>query len=114
MTQTTQTQKTDDRIQYLYTVLIKPMITEKTTALSEQLKAGFYVAPHANKDDIKEAFEMIFNRQVEKVNVLNRKGKEKRFRNRVGRRPDRKIAYISMKAGQELIDLEAEVNNAVN
>jgi large subunit ribosomal protein L23 len=110
----TQVTKTAERIQYLYTVLVKPIISEKSTMLSEQLKAGFVVAPEATKADVKEAFEMIFNRQVEKVNILNRKGKEKRFRNRVGRRADRKIAYVSMKAGQELIDLEAEVNHGTN
>lgn len=62
----------------------------------------------ATKPEIKAAVELMFKVQVEDVQVLNRKGKAKRFGRFVGRRRNERKAYVSLKDGQE-INL-AEVN----
>jgi large subunit ribosomal protein L23 len=66
------------------------------------------VIADATKPEIKAAVELMFKVQVEDVQVLNRKGKAKRFGRFVGRRRNERKAYVSLKDGQE-INL-AEVN----
>jgi large subunit ribosomal protein L23 len=56
----------------------------------------------ATKPEIKAAVELLFKVQVESVQVLNRKGKVKRFGRFVGRRRDERKAYVSLKDGQEI------------
>ncbi len=103
-----------ERVQYLYTVLKSAVVTEKSTSLGEKQQMMFVVLPQANKKDVKEAFEFIFKREVSSVNILNREGKEKRFKNRIGRRVNRKFAFIHLKAGQEPIDLDLEAKDGSN
>jgi large subunit ribosomal protein L23 len=56
---------------HLYDIIVRPIVTEKSNMLSEQLnKYVFEVAPEANKRQIKEAIETIFDKKVRKVNTL--------------------------------------------
>ena len=81
---------------HYYDIIKKPLMTEKTTALTEQNKFIFHVAEVANKSLIKEAIEKIFNVKVLKVNIVNLKGKVKRFKGRLGKQQDKKKALVTL------------------
>src|SRR5688572_29366507 len=83
-----------------YDVILSPVITEKSTRVSEQGKFIFNVHQDANKEAIKSAIEALFNVKVTKVNTLNRLGKMKRFRNSMGKRQDTKKAVVTLAEGQ--------------
>ena len=85
-----------------YDVIVSPVITEKSTLLSESNQVVFKVAPKATKPEIKAAVELLFKVEVQGVTVINQKGKTKRFGGRIGRRDHAKKAYVSLKPGQEL------------
>jgi large subunit ribosomal protein L23 len=90
-------------IEQRYIVLREPHISEKTTILAEKLKQYvFNVASEATKKEIKSAVESIFNVKVDKVSVVNVKGKSKRFRGRTGKRSDWKKAYVALQDGYDL------------
>jgi large subunit ribosomal protein L23 len=84
-------------------VLVAPIISEKATRVAEKHnQVLFKVLQDASKPEIKAAVELLFNVQVASVQVLNQKGKTKRFGGRVGRRDHVRKAYVSLKEGQEL------------
>ncbi|ALV05054.1 MULTISPECIES: 50S ribosomal protein L23 [Roseateles] len=84
-------------------VLLAPIVSEKATAAGEKHnQVLFKVLRDATKPEIKAAVELMFKVEVEAVNVVNQKGKTKRFGGRLGRRDHVKKAYVSLKAGQEL------------
>ena len=85
-----------------YDTVLAPVITEKSTVLSEQNKVVFRVADNASKDEIAAAVEALFKVQVIKVNTLVQKGKTKRFRGRLGRRNDVKKAIVTLADGQSI------------
>ncbi|MEH0198997.1 50S ribosomal protein L23 [Caulobacter sp. CCNWLY153] len=85
-----------------YDTILSPVITEKTTLLSEQNKVVFKVAADASKDEIAAAVEELFKVKVTKVNTLVTKGKTKRFRGIVGRRTDVKKAIVTLAEGQSI------------
>jgi len=85
-----------------YDTILSPVITEKTTLLSEQNKVVFKVANDATKDEIAAAVEELFKVKVTKVNTLVTKGKTKRFRGIVGRRSDVKKAIVTLAEGQSI------------
>jgi large subunit ribosomal protein L23 len=87
-------------------VIIAPIVSEKSYALSETGAYTFKVAAEASKPEIHDAIEKIFNVKVLKVNTLNRKGKRKRNRRTgvFGSRPDTKRAIVTLAEG-ETIDL---------
>ena len=85
-----------------YDVIVAPVITEKATMLSELDKVVFKVAPTATKPQIKAAVEALFEVRVKAVNTLIRKGKEKRFKGRLGRQSDTKRAIVTLEAGQSI------------
>jgi large subunit ribosomal protein L23 len=90
-------------------IILAPIVTEKATFVAEKNnQVAFRVIADATKPEIKAAVELLFKVQVEDVQVLNRKGKAKRFGKFVGRRRSERKAYVSLKDGQE-INL-AEVN----
>jgi len=91
-----------------YDVIKSPIITEKATIASQDRQFVFYVSTCATKTDIKEAVEAIFKVKVDAVNTLNVKGKTKRFKGFLGRRSDRKKAYVSLKEGHT-IDIGASL-----
>lgn len=87
----------------LMLVLLAPIVTEKATQIAENSnQIAFRVAADATKPEIKAAVELLFKVEVDSVQVLNRKGKEKRFGRFVGRRSNERKAYVVLKAGQEL------------
>ena len=85
-----------------YDTILSPVITEKSTLLSEQNKVVFKVADDASKDEIAADVEALFKVKVTKVNTLNVKGKTKRFRGRPGRRSDVKKAIVTLAEGQSI------------
>ncbi len=85
-----------------YDVIVRPVITEKSTAVSEQNKVIFVVAPSATKPQIKAAVEDLFKVKVTAVNTLIRKGKSRRFRGIKGRTSDTKRAIVTLAEGQRI------------
>ena len=85
-------------------VILRPVVSEKSYALLDQGVYTFVVRPDANKIEIRQAIEKIFNVNVVKVNTLNRKGKTKRHRRqpKMGRRPDTKRAIVTLAEGQKI------------
>ncbi len=86
----------------LYSVVRRPVVTEKSTRLSEQNKVVFEVARSASKDDVKAAVEALFKVEVTKVNTLNRQGKVRSFRGKPGQQQDSKRAMVTLKEGQSI------------
>ena len=86
-----------------YDVLLAPVVSEKSTLVGEQANQYvFKVSKRANKEDVKNAIELFFNVSVTAVQILNRKGKEKRYGRTLGRRVNEKKAYVSLKEGQTI------------
>lgn len=85
-----------------YDKVTAPLITEKSTILSEQNKVVFRVPLTATKPEIKEAIEALFKVNVVSVNTIVQKGKTKRFRGVAGRRVDIKKAVVTLKDGQSI------------
>ncbi|MCY4265467.1 MAG: 50S ribosomal protein L23 [Gammaproteobacteria bacterium] len=88
----------------LYSIIIAPHISEKTTLMSESANQhAFKVAIDASRDEIKSAVETIFNVAVKDIQVLNVKGKLKRTaRNQLRRKKNWKKAYVRLEAGHEI------------
>lgn len=86
----------------LQQVLVKPIITEKSTLLQESGKYVFHVAPRANKIMIKEAVQKAFGVTVIDVNICKVRGKEKRYGPRLIRTPDVKKAIVTLLAGDRI------------
>ena len=86
-----------------YTIIIRPLVTEKTISATAQSKYTFQVDPDANKIEIGDAVHRIFNVTVEKVNTLRVRGKTRRLgRFREGRKPNWKKAVVTLKAGDRI------------
>ena len=85
-----------------YDTILSPVITEKSTLLSEQNKVVFKVADDASKDEIAAAVEALFKVKVTKVNTVVTKGKTKRFKGIMGRRSDVKKAIVTLQEGQSI------------
>lgn len=83
-------------------IILKPVVSEKSYAASDRGQYTFVVAPNANKVQIKQAIEQIFNVKVTKVNTLNREGKRTRTRTGYGRRVSQKRAIVSVAEGQTI------------
>lgn len=90
------------REEELYDVIRAPLVTEKSTMVSESNQVMFRVAMSATKPDIKEAVERLFNVKVLAVNTLIRKGKVKRFRGVKGQQSDFKKAIVTLEEGQTI------------
>lgn len=89
--------------QGLHTVLVRPLLTEKMTALRERAnQVGFLVRADANRVQIKRAIESLLKVKVERVNVMTVKGKVKRLGRFAGKRPDWKKAVVTLKKGEKL------------
>jgi len=91
----------------LMSVLIAPHVTEKSSlGMQNHNQYTFRVRRDANKTDIRQAIELMFDVKVKAVQVLNEPGKSRRFGKRTGRTQDWKKAYVSLIQGQT-IDYEA-------
>jgi len=87
----------------LLQIILAPVISEKATMLADKREQViFRVAPTATKPEIKAAVELLFKVEVKGVNILNVKGKTKRFGRFNGSRSGWKKAFVCLKAGQEL------------
>ena len=96
------------KLERMYDVVLRPVVTEKSTQGSEHNQVTFRVARRATKPEIKLAVEGLFGVKVTKVNTLNMRGKVKRFRGRLGKRSDYKKAIVTLAEGQS-IDVSAGV-----
>ena len=93
----------------LMNILVSPHVSEKTTVAAENAnQIVFKVVNTATKKEIKAAVEMLFEVNVENVQVANVKGKTKRTLNGVGRRNNWKKAYIRLQEGQDINFIGAE------
>jgi large subunit ribosomal protein L23 len=87
----------------MHRVLVQPLLTEKITGLREKTNTvGFVVHPEANRVQIKQAVEALLKVKVEKVNLMNVRGKVKRLGRFSGKRSDWKKAFVTLKAGEKL------------
>ncbi|GAA2119073.1 50S ribosomal protein L23 [Actinomadura alba] len=83
-------------------VLIAPVVSEKSYGLLDENKYTFLVQPDANKTQIKQAVEAVFQVKVASVNTINRQGKRKRTRHGFGKRKDTKRAIVSLAEGERI------------
>jgi large subunit ribosomal protein L23 len=91
-----------------FKVLLRPVITEKTTYLEGGNQYCFEVSPRTNKVEIKKAIEGAFGVHVEGVRIINSKGKQVRYGRMEGTRKNRKKAIVAIKKG-ERIELHKQV-----
>lgn len=87
----------------MHWILVQPLLTEKITGLREKGNTvGFVVHPEANRVQVKQAVESLLKVKVEKVNLMNVRGKMKRLGRFAGRRSDWKKAFVTLKEGEKL------------
>ena len=87
---------------HLYDKILSPLVTEKSTNLSEQNKIIFKVPSKANKTNIKNNIEKIFKVNVTKVNIINKQNRTKLTRGRKVKVSGFKKAIITLKKGQSI------------
>ena len=87
---------------HLYDKILSPMVTEKTTNLSEQNKIVFRVPRAANKTNLKKNIEKIFKVNVTKINIINKKNRIKITRGKKVNIKGYKKAIITLKKGQSI------------
>jgi large subunit ribosomal protein L23 len=87
----------------LYSVLLAPIVSEKSTMIGEKNdQIAFRVKHDATKPQVKAAVELLFKVKVESVQILNQKGKHKRFGRMQGQRANVRKAYVRLVEGQEI------------
>ena len=87
---------------HLYGKILSPMVTEKTTNLSEQNKIVFKVPTGANKVNLKKSIEKIFKVNVTKINIINKQNRTKITRGKKVKVSGFKKAIITLKKGQSI------------
>ena len=87
---------------HLYDNIISPLITEKSTNLSEQNKVVFKINKKANKISIKKNIEKIFKVNVIKVNIINKQNRTKTTRGKKVKIQGYKKAIVTLKKGQNI------------
>tara|TARA_S200000501_G_C20335648_1_gene530939 strand:+ start:54 stop:347 length:294 start_codon:yes stop_codon:yes gene_type:complete len=87
---------------HLYDKVLAPLVTEKSTNLSEQNKIIFKVHQKANKKNLKNNIEKIFKVNVTKINIINKKSRIKTTRGKKVRVKGFKKAIITLKKGQNI------------
>ena len=83
-------------------ILVRPLITERTTQLMAEGKYVFVVAKAANKIEIAKVVAEVFKVKVAKVNTVNVTGKKKRMGRTEGKRPDYKKAIVKLAPGETI------------
>ena len=86
----------------MYELIRSPIITEKTTIISEHNQVSFKVPLDATKPEIRAAVEGLFEVKVTAVNTIVQKGKVKRFRGHLGKRSDFKKAIVTLVGGDSI------------
>jgi large subunit ribosomal protein L23 len=89
-------------------VIVRPIVSEKSYSGLDRNAYTFLVSPDANKTEIKEAVQQIWNVRVLSVKTMMRKGKVKQTRLGSGRRPDQKRAVVKLQAGDTIEIFEAK------
>jgi large subunit ribosomal protein L23 len=93
----------------MYQIVRLPHVSEKTARLqADSNQYAFEVARDADKQEIRQAIEGLFDVNVDDVRVVNVKGKAKSFRMRPGRQKNWKKAYVRVRAGQSIEQLNAD------
>ena len=87
---------------HLYDKILSPLVTEKSTNLSELNKVVFKVPSDANKKNLKKNIEKIFKVTVTKINIINKKGRIKTTRGKKVKLKGFKKAIITLKKGQSI------------
>ena len=87
---------------HLYDKILSPLVTEKSTNLSEQNKIIFKVNKKANKKNLKNNIEKIFKVNVTKINIINKKSRIKTTRGKKVKKKGFKKAIITLKKGQNI------------
>ena len=87
---------------HLYDKILSPMVTEKSTNLSELNKIVFKVPDGANKKNLKKNIEKIFKVNVTKINIINKQNRTKIARGKKVKVPGFKKAIITLKKGQSI------------
>lgn len=87
-------------------VILAPVLSEKAVSAIESGKYTFFVHPQANRVQIKEAIETVFEVDVTKINLIKVSGKAKRQGRFNGRTSDRLKAIVTLKPGQRIEQLE--------
>jgi len=90
------------RTDRLATIIIEPYVKEKTMNLMGIGHVSFKVRTDATKPEIKAAIELMLDKKVDSVRVVNVRGKSKRFGQTMGKRKSWKKAYVKLADGQEL------------
>ena len=93
---------------HFYDKIISPVVTEKSTKISEQNKIVFKVPTNADKKNLKKNIEKIFKVNVVKVNIINKQNRTKMARGRKVKISGFKKAIVTLKKGQS-IDLTASI-----
>ncbi len=87
----------------MYQIIRYPVISEKSTRIAERHnQAVFEVAKATTKSEVKQAVQGIYNVRVVSVQMLNRKGKTKRFKFQLGKQLDRKVAFVRLHADDDI------------
>jgi large subunit ribosomal protein L23 len=93
----------------LMQVLLAPVVSEKSTMMAEKNnQVAFSVLQDATKAEVKSSVELLFKVKVDSVNMVNIKGKAKRFGKFNGRRNNIRKAYVCLAEGQEINFAEAQ------
>ena len=85
-----------------FDILMRPVVSEKSSMLSENNKVVFKVSLKSSKQEIKKSIEALFKVNVKSVNTLRRKGKTTNFKNIKGKRKDFKHAIVTLEDGQSI------------
>jgi large subunit ribosomal protein L23 len=88
--------------QKLLKIVLAPCVSEKSTRVQVDRQYVFQVRREATKPEIKRAIQLLFNVEVEDVQVCNVKGKKRRFANIQGKLQNWKKAYVTLKEGQAI------------
>ena len=83
-------------------ILIKPVVSEKSTDLLQDNKYTFLVPIKVNKIQVRQAVEQIFKVKVQAVNTIRMQGKTKRMGKNVGKRSDYKKAIVTLAPGNQI------------
>ena len=87
---------------HLYDKILSPIVTEKSTNISEHNKIVFKVPTKANKKNVKSSIEKIFKVNVTKINIINKQPRKKLVRGRKVKVKGFKKAIITLKKGQSI------------
>ena len=87
----------------MHQILVAPHVSEKASVVADESNQHvFKVISTATKTEVKQAVEAMFNVKVDKVRILNVKGKTKRFGGRLGKRSDSRKAYVTLMADNDI------------